>query len=145
MVKRILISLMIAVLLAIPAVAQDVKEIDQNQFKQLVGVVDSGEWTTTAQRPCVVDFNADWCGPCRKLAPMLKVLAAEYTDIDFYSVNVDDNKELAKALRISSIPMLLIVPTNSDPQSIVGLYPKEELVKVIEYVIYGKITEPRTE
>ena len=136
--RKILISLLLSVSLAIPAMAQDVKEIDQTQFKQLVGLADKGSWTTTAQRPCVVDFNADWCGPCRRLAPILKQLAKERTDIDFYSVNVDDNEELAKALRISSIPMLLIVPVQGDPQAIVGLYPKEELLKVFDYVFNGK-------
>ena len=65
-------------------------------------------------------------------------MAKERTDIDFYSVNVDDNEELAKALRISSIPMLLIVPVQGDPQAIVGLYPKEELLKVFDYVFNGK-------
>ena len=130
--------MLLTVLLAFSAVAQNVKEIDQDQFKQLVGLADKGNWTTTAQRPCVVDFNADWCGPCRRLAPVLKELARERTDIDFYSVNVDDNKELAETLRISSIPMLLIVPVQGDPQAIVGLYPKEELVKVFDYVFHGK-------
>ena len=136
--RNILISSLLALLLAIPAIAQDVKEIDQTQFKQLVGLADNGNWTTIAQRPCVVDFNADWCGPCRRLAPIIKQLAKERTDIDFYSVNVDDNEELARALRISSIPMLLIVPVQGDPQAIVGLYPKEELLKVFDYVFNGK-------
>ena len=136
--QKILIPLLLTVLLAFSAVAQNVKEIDQDQFKQLVGLADKGNWTTTAQRPCVVDFNADWCGPCRRLAPVLKELARERTDIDFYSVNVDDNKELAETLRISSIPMLLIVPVQGDPQAIVGLYPKEELIKVFDYVFNGK-------
>lgn len=136
--RKILIPLLLTVLPAIYAMAQNVKEIDQNQFKQLVGLADNGNWTTTAQRPCVVDFNADWCGPCRRLAPILKELARERTDVDFYSVNVDDNKELAESLRISSIPMLLIVPVQGDPQAIVGLYPKEELVKVFDYVFKGQ-------
>ena len=134
--RKIFLTLLLAVVL--PVAAQNVKEIDQSQFNQLVGLADNGNWTTTAQRPCVVDFNADWCGPCRRLAPVLKELARERTDIDFYSVNVDDNKELAETLRISSIPMLLIVPVQGDPQAIVGLYPKEELVKVFDYVFHGK-------
>ena len=135
-------TLLLAMMLVVPALSQEVvKEINQDQFKQLVGVIDNNKWTINTQRPCIVDFNADWCGPCRRLAPILKELAAEYTGIDFYSVNVDDNAELAKQLRIRSIPMLLIVPTQGDPQSIVGLYPKEELVKVIEFVINGKTIE----
>ena len=136
--RKLFLALLLTLLLAVPAVAQEVKEIDQIQFKQLVGVVDGNNWTTTAQRPCVVDFNADWCGPCRRLAPVLRELARERTDVDFYSVNVDDNKELAEAMRISSIPMLLIVPVNGDPQAIVGLYPKDEIVRVIDYVVNGK-------
>lgn len=139
--RDLFLTLFLAFLLAVPAMAQEVKEIDQDQFKQLVGVVDGTNWTTTALRPCVIDFNADWCGPCRRLAPVLQELARERTDVDFYSVNVDDNKELAEAMRISSIPMLLIVPVKGDPQAIVGLYPKEEIVKVIDYVVNGKSEE----
>lgn len=140
--KRILTIWLLAVALAMPAMAQGVKEIDQNQFKELVGeLVEGGHWQTAATRPCVVDFNADWCGPCRKLAPVLKELAAEREDVDFYSVNVDDNKELAAAMRISSIPMLLIVPVKGEPQAIVGLYPKAEIVKVIDFVINANNTD----
>lgn len=139
--RNLYLALLLTLLLAVPAVAQEVKEIDQIQFKQLVGVVGGNNWTITAQRPCVVDFNADWCGPCRRLAPVLRELARERIDVDFYSVNVDDNKELAEAMRISSIPMLLIVPVNGDPQAIVGLYPKDEIVRVIDYVVNGKAKE----
>lgn len=139
--NKVLMVLLLMVAMFSSAAAQDVKEIDQKQFNQLVGTADRSGWTTTAMRPCVVDFNADWCGPCRRLAPILKELAKERTDIDFYSVNVDDNKELAEVLRISSIPMLLIVPVQGEPQAIVGLYPKEELVKVFDYVFNGKRTE----
>ena len=91
------------------------------------------------QRPAIVDFNAEWCGPCRRLAPILEELAVEYAGrVDFYSVNIDDNPEIAQALRISSIPMVLLCPMNGTPQSIVGLYPKDEIVNAMNYVFGWK-------
>lgn len=135
-----LLTIMVTAMLSLTCLSQDlVKEIDQKQFSELVGqLVENNRWEITATRPAIIDFNADWCGPCRRLAPILKEIAGERSDIDFYSINVDNNKELARKLRISSIPMLLLVPVDGEPQSIIGLYPKEELIKTIEYVIDGK-------
>ena len=139
--KKIAMTLLLALVLALPSLAGGtVKEIDQHQFNQLVGIIDGDTWTQTAKRPCVVDFNADWCGPCRRLAPILKEVAAMYPDIDFYSVNVDNNPELSKQLGIDGIPMLLILPApgKGDPGNIDGFVPKEELIRAIEQTVYGK-------
>ena len=139
--KNNVLTLLLTILLALPCFANGtVKEINQNQFKQLVGIIDGDNWTQTAKRPSVVDFNADWCGPCRRLAPILKEVAAMYPDIDFYSVNIDENPQLAEQLGIDSIPLLLILPApgKGDPGNIEGFVPKEELIRAIEQTVNGK-------
>lgn len=113
-----------------------VNEIDQDAFSTLVADWEHAtEWKFKGTRPAIIDFNATWCGPCRQLKPIIDELAKTYSGkIDFYSVDVDDNRDLAKAFGISSIPMVLICPVDNQPQAVVGLYPKEELVNAIETV-----------
>ena len=118
--------------------ARTVQEISQRDFYQNIAQRDSADnWQYKNKQVTVVDFNATWCGPCRRLAPILKELAAEMPNVDFFSIDIDDNKELARQLKISSIPMLLICPVGEAPQAIVGLYPTEEIIKVIDYVSKG--------
>lgn len=113
-----------------------VVEITQAQFAELVSDY-TGEWQMKSDIPVIVDFNATWCGPCRRLAPVLEQLAKEYDGkIKFYSIDVDKNKPLAQAFQVRSIPMLLLCPVNGQPQQIVGLYPKEEIVKAIDYLFF---------
>lgn len=116
-----------------------VTEISQEQFAELVSDYTTGEWKMKSEKPVIVDFNATWCGPCKRLAPVLEELAQEYDGrLVIYSVDVDKNKPLAKAFEVRSIPMVLLCPVEGKPQQIVGLYPKEELVKAIEYVLFKK-------
>lgn len=97
------------------------------------------QWVYEGDKPCIVDFYADWCGPCKKIAPVLKELAAEYkNDIVVYKVNVDNEKELASAFGIQSIPTLLFVPKNGKPQLAQGALSKEEFVKQINDFLLDK-------
>ena len=75
----------------------------------------------------VVDFNADWCGPCRMLAPILEDLASKRTDINFAAVNIDDEEELAETYNVSSIPCLIIFENGKAVKRSIGLKPIEEL------------------
>lgn len=110
-----------------------VNEIGQAQFAELIADWQANEWHFKGQRPAVIDFTATWCGPCRKLAPILKELARHYSGkIDFYSVDVDDNKSLVYAFGVRSIPMLMICPVDGQPQALVGLYPKEDIITAIK-------------
>ena len=114
-----------------------VVEINQEQFAELVADYNADGWKLKSNIPVVVDFNATWCGPCKRLAPVLEELATEYEGkIAFYSVDVDKNKPLAKAFNVKSIPMLLLCPVQGEPQQIVGLYPKEEIVKAFDYIFF---------
>lgn len=83
--------------------------------------------------PCIVDFYADWCGPCRMVSPIMKDLASEYKGkVIFYKINIDKNKELAMAFGATSIPMFLFIPAKGEPQSTKGALPREFFVKIIE-------------
>ena len=84
----------------------------------------------------LVDFYADWCGPCRKLGPILEGLADEYDDeLTVYKINVDQEKILASVFQVRSIPMVLIFPMKGQPTKLVGAYPEQEYVKIIEKMI----------
>lgn len=96
-------------------------------------------WVYEGEKPCIIDFYADWCGPCKKIAPVLKELAEQYKeDIIIYKVNVDNEKELAATFGIQSIPTLLFVPLKGKPQIVQGALPKEEFIKQIDTYLLNK-------
>ena len=80
----------------------------------------------------VVDLYADWCGPCRMLAPTMEELEREYPDVKFCKVNVDSDPDIARMFRAESIPMLAFVKDNTFVDVSVGYVPKASIVKLIE-------------
>ena len=97
------------------------------------------KWTYEGDKPCIIDFYADWCGPCRRVAPVLKELAKRYKDdIVIYKINIDKERELAGTFGVTSIPTILFVPMKGEPQVSMGALPEESLVKMIEEVLLEK-------
>jgi len=94
------------------------------------------EWKFEGELPCIIDFYADWCGPCKMVEPILKELAEEYQGkINIYRVDTQAQPELAAAFGIQSIPSLLFVPLNDKPQMAVGSLPKETLKQTIQEIL----------
>lgn len=94
------------------------------------------KWVSLAEKPIIVDFYANWCKPCKMISPILDKMAEKYADkIIIYKVNVDKEKELAKEIGINSIPTLIFVPKDGEPQIIVGAKSEEELDKFIQEVL----------
>jgi thioredoxin len=94
------------------------------------------EWKYLGDKPCIIDFYADWCGPCKAVAPILEELAKEYDgQIYIYKVNTDKEQELAGAFGIRSIPSLLFVPMEGKPQMSMGAMPKTQLVEAIKTIL----------
>lgn len=82
--------------------------------------------------PAIIDFYADWCGPCRRVAPIMEKLAEEYDGkLLVYKINVDQEKELAAAFQAKSIPMVLFIPLEGQPMMQVGALPEEGYRKVV--------------
>lgn len=87
-------------------------------------------------RPAVVDFYADWCRPCKHLAPIMEELSDEYKDkVDFYKINVDQERELAMIHGISSIPVVFIFTGKGKPTSSLGALNKEDYESLINEAI----------
>jgi len=107
--------------------------LDKEQFKKLVFDYENNkEWKYEGDKPAILDFYADWCGPCKKVAPILEELAQEYDGkIIIYKIDTEKEKELAGAFGIRSIPSLLFIPASGQPQMAQGALPKEQFVKVI--------------
>ena len=80
----------------------------------------------------LIDFYADWCGPCRMMAPLLEAVAAEREDLLVAKVNVDENAELASRFGVMSIPTLVVLEDGEEIKRIVGARPKEALLSEIE-------------
>jgi len=94
------------------------------------------EWKYKGERPCIIDFYADWCGPCKAVAPVLQKLSEEYTGkVDFYKVDTEDQQELAAMFGIRSIPSLLFVPMDEQPQMAAGALPREAFIDAINNVL----------
>lgn len=97
------------------------------------------EWAYAGDKPCIIDFYADWCGPCRQVAPILSDMAVLYkNDIIVYKVNVDQEKELAAAFGIRSIPTILFIPKEGQPQLSMGALPREVIREQIDKFLLGK-------
>ena len=83
--------------------------------------------------PCIVDFYADWCGPCKMVDPILKDLAKEYQGkVMIYKVNIDNDRDLAVNFKIQSIPTYFFIPAKGEPQRTMGAKPRETFVKLID-------------
>lgn len=96
-------------------------------------------WKYLGDKPAIIDFYASWCGPCKTIAPILEELAAEYgNNIVIYKVNTEKEQELAAAFGIRSIPSLLFVPMNGQPQMAQGAMPKASFKEAIDKVLLNK-------
>ncbi len=100
------------------------------------------QWIYEGDKPSVIDFYADWCGPCKRLAPIMVEMAKKYNGkVKFYRVNVDKEKKLASAFNIRSIPAVLFIPKKGKPMMQVGLLPHSTYVKIIDEQLLNKKTQ----
>ena len=99
------------------------------------------EWKFEGKLHCIIDFYADWCGPCKMVAPVLDELSKEYEGkINIYKVNTEEQQELAAAFGIQSIPSILFCPMNEQPQMAMGALPKPTFIQAISEVL--KVEKP---
>ena len=97
------------------------------------------QWIYEGDEPCVIDFYADWCGPCRRVAPIMEEMAKKYDGkVKIYKVNVDKESKLASVFRIRSIPAVLFIPKKGKPMMQVGLLPHDTYVKIIDEQLLHK-------
>jgi thioredoxin len=105
-------------------------------FEKVFNYEENKDWKYEGDLPCIIDFYADWCGPCKMVAPVLEELAKEYDGkINIYKVDTEDQQELAGAFGIRSIPSMLFCPKEGQPQMAIGALPKDSLIKAIDDVL----------
>jgi len=94
------------------------------------------EWKFEGEIPAIIDFYADWCAPCKTIASILEELKVEYGDkLEIYKVNTEEQQELAGVFGIQSIPSLLFIPKEGQPQMAMGALPKETFKQAISEVL----------
>ncbi|NVO19346.1 MAG: thioredoxin [Bacteroidetes bacterium] len=94
------------------------------------------EWSYAGTKPCIVDFYADWCRPCKMIAPYMAELASTYKDqIVVYKINIDEEREIAQFFGIQSIPTVLFCPMKGKPQMTQGALPKEDFEKAVREIL----------
>jgi thioredoxin len=97
------------------------------------------KWVYEGDKPCIIDFYADWCKPCKLIAPIMVELANEYEDqVIVYKVNTEQQRELSRVFGIRSIPAVLFVPLEGQPQMSTGALPKETFKQAIDEFLLGK-------
>ncbi len=102
-------------------------------LKEIFDYENNKEWKFQGSIPAVIDFYADWCGPCKMVAPIIEELSEEYAGkVNFYKIDTEAEQELAAAFGIQSIPSLLFIPVDGKPQMAAGALPKDTFIEVIE-------------
>jgi len=91
------------------------------------------EWNFNGDKPAIIDFYADWCGPCKMVAPIIEELSEKYEGlVDIYKIDTEAERELAAVFGIRSIPSILFIPVEGQPQMAAGALPKAQFIKLIE-------------
>jgi thioredoxin 1 len=114
-----------------------VEHLTKESFlKKVFNYEQNSEWKFEGEKPCVIDFYADWCGPCKMVAPILEELATDFSGkIDVYKIDTEAEQELAATFGIKSIPSILFVPASGQPQMAMGALPKDTFVKAFKDVL----------
>ncbi|HJZ38996.1 MAG TPA: thioredoxin [Bacteroidales bacterium] len=115
----------------------ELEHLTKETFKQKVFNFEiNKEWKYEGTRPAIIDFYADWCAPCRMVAPILEELKDEYGEkLEFYKVDTEQEREISAMFGIQSIPSLLFVPLEGQPQMAMGALPKETFIQAIGDVL----------
>lgn len=95
------------------------------------------EWNFKGKKPAIIDFYADWCGPCKMVAPILEELSNEFPNITIYKVNTEVEQELSSLFQIRSIPSILFIPLGKQPMMQAGAMPKTTLKEIIRNELLG--------
>ena len=113
------------------------EHLTKDTFKQKVFNFETNkEWKYEGTRPAIIDFYADWCAPCRMVAPILEELKTEYGDkLEIYKINTEEERDLSAFFGIRSIPSLLFIPMEGQPQMATGAFPKDTFKKAIGDVL----------
>ena len=99
------------------------------------------EWDFKGSKPCIIDFYADWCAPCRMVSPILEQISKDYEGlVDVYKIDTEKQQELASIFGVKSIPSILFVPVGDTPRMSVGALPKESFEKAIDDIF--KVQKP---
>jgi thioredoxin len=114
-----------------------IEHLTAETFKEKVfNYAENKEWKFEGDKPCMIDFYADWCMPCKMVAPILEELQDEYEGkLNIYKIDTEQERELAGIFGIQSIPSLLFVPKDGQPQMAMGALPKETFQKAIKDVL----------
>ena len=132
--RRWLIGIFFSVLMVLPMLADGVSYITTEQFKaRIFDYKNNKDWVYKGDKPCVIDFYTTWCGPCKRLAPIMEALSEKYCEqVVFFKADTEREQELAYVFGINSIPQVLYVPKEGKPMLLKGLYPQEEIEKIID-------------
>ncbi|MCF6366262.1 MAG: thioredoxin [Bacteroidales bacterium] len=117
--------------------SQKVTFLDEATFKANVWNYEkNATWKFEGNKPMIIDFYADWCRPCKMIAPHLKDIQAEYgSKLQVYKINTDKNPNLANLFKVRSIPTLLFVPANGEYKQIVGYRSKEQFEELVSNIL----------
>lgn len=130
-IKTLLVAI-VTIMFATNIQAQEIVKIDANDFKEKIwNYEQDNEYKYKGTLPCVVDFAATWCGPCRRMEPILEELAKKYEGkIIIYQVDVDQNRQLSKKFNVSSIPYFVFF-TKAGMTDAVGSRSQEEFEQLL--------------
>jgi len=113
-----------------------VEYLTKETFKEKVFDFEANEdWKFEGDKPAIIDFFAEWCMPCKQIAPILEELSDEHPEIDIYKINTEQEQELAATFGIRSIPSILFIPKEGKPQMAAGALPKESFEDMIENIL----------
>ena len=141
--KKIVI-LIIAIVIILPLFSEEIiskpEHLTLESFKEKVfDFENETEWNYKGEIPAIIDFYADWCAPCKQIAPIMEELAIEYDGkVKIYKIDTEDQKQLASIFGIRSIPSILFIPVGAQPQMSTGALPKENFVQMINEILKVK-------